>query len=92
MSLPSGKPTRRPYWGPPPPLGDPPLGLRLTPLTEKDAQELLKPLEGHVDPKPYQEMVLRVSRLLEEFPEVERLELELSGPRVARFEVLLGAR
>jgi hypothetical protein len=45
-----------------------------------------------VDPGPYREIVLRVSRLLEEFPQVERLELELSGPRVARFEVALGDR
>jgi hypothetical protein len=68
------------------------LGLRLSPLTEGDAQELLRPLEGHVDPGPYREIVLRVSCLLEEFPQVERLELELSGPRVARFEVALGDR
>jgi acyl-CoA synthetase (NDP forming)/RimJ/RimL family protein N-acetyltransferase len=90
--------TPHPLFGPvltlllPTPLGDTPLGLRLSPLTEKDAQELLRPLEGHVDPGPYREIVLRVSRLLEEFPQVERLELELSGPRVARFEVALGDR
>uniref|UniRef100_A0A7C2FT51 GNAT family N-acetyltransferase n=1 Tax=Thermus islandicus TaxID=540988 RepID=A0A7C2FT51_9DEIN len=74
----------------PTPLGDQVLGLRLAPLTEGDARELLKPLEGHTDPGPYREIILRVSRLLEEFPQVERLELALSGPRVARYEVALG--
>ncbi|MGC8875679.1 GNAT family N-acetyltransferase [Thermus sp.] len=74
----------------PTPLGDQALGLRLTPLTEGDARELLKPLEGRADLEAYKELVLRVSRLLEEFPQVERLELALSGPRVARYEVALG--
>ncbi|SDE47586.1 Acetyltransferase (GNAT) family protein [Thermus arciformis] len=73
----------------PTPLGDQPLGLRLTPLTEGDARELLKPLEGHGDLEAYKELVLRVSRLLEEFPQVEALELELMGPRIARHRVVL---
>lgn len=65
------------------------MGQRLSPLTAKDAQELLKPLEGREDPRPYQEILLRLSRLLEEFPEVEEVVLELQGPKVARFEVRL---
>jgi len=87
--------TPHPLFGPvltlllPTPLGEELLGLRLTPLTERDALELLRPLEGHLDSAPYRELVLRVSRLLEELPEVERLDLELSGPRVARYRVTL---
>ncbi|WP_234554238.1 GNAT family N-acetyltransferase [Thermus caliditerrae] len=75
----------------PTPLGDQVLGLRLSPLTEKDAQELFRPLKGQADPTPYQEIALRLSRLLEELPQVEEVTLELSGPRVARFEVRLHA-
>ncbi|WP_135257333.1 GNAT family N-acetyltransferase [Thermus caldilimi] len=81
----------------PTPLGDQVLGQRLSPLTQKDAQELVKPLGhgkspdpgGPLDPTPYQEIVLRLSRLLEELPQVEEVSLELSGPRVTRFEVRL---
>ncbi len=73
----------------PTPLGDQTLGLRLTPLTEGDARELLRPLEGRAHLEAYKELVLRVSRLLEEFPQVETLELHLQGPRVARHRVVL---
>ncbi|WP_117237776.1 GNAT family N-acetyltransferase [Thermus sediminis] len=73
----------------PTPLGEQALGLRLTPLTERDAREFLKPLEGHLESAPYREIVLRASRLLEEFPQVERLELELTGAKVTDFQVKL---
>jgi acyl-CoA synthetase (NDP forming)/GNAT superfamily N-acetyltransferase len=75
----------------PTPLGEQPLGQRLTPLTEGDARELLRPLEAKLDPSPYREILLRLSRLLEELPEVEGMELELSGPRIARLAVRLHA-
>ncbi len=76
----------------PTPLGETSLGLRLSPLTQKDAKELLAPLEGFEDPGPYQEILLRVSRLLEEFPQVERLTLRLKGPGIAAHEVRLADR
>ena len=76
----------------PTPLGDQVLEQRLSPLTAKDAEELLRPLAGRVEGLPaYKELVLRVSRMLEELPQVERLLLELSGPRVAAFTISLRA-
>ncbi|WP_018460926.1 GNAT family N-acetyltransferase [Thermus oshimai] len=77
----------------PTPLGDQPLGQRLSPLTEKDAEELLGPLKAAgVDPGPYREILLRLSRLLEELPEVERVDLELKGPRIAQYALRLRNR
>ncbi|MCS6869228.1 GNAT family N-acetyltransferase [Thermus sp.] len=75
----------------PTPLGDQVLGQRLSPLTEGDAKGLLAPLAGKVEPGPYQEILLRLSRLLEELPQVEGLALELQGPKVAGLEVRLHA-
>ena len=73
-------------------MGDQVLEQRLSPLTAKDAEELLRPLAGRVEGLPaYKELVLRVSRMLEELPQVERLLLELSGPRVAAFTISLRA-
>ncbi|GGM92845.1 acyl-CoA synthetase [Thermus composti] len=76
----------------PTPLGDQVLGERLSPLTQEDAEELLKPLQGHADLAPYREILLRLSRLLEELPQVEALKLVLKGPWVAQAEVTLADR
>ncbi len=74
----------------PTPLGDQVLGERLSPLTEEDAQNLLEPLRERVeDLKAYEEILHRVSRLLEEVEGVEGLGLRLQGPRVAQAEVRL---
>lgn len=79
------------FWSCPPP-GGPGAGAAPLPLTAKDAEELLRPLAGRVEGLPaYKELVLRVSRMLEELPQVERLLLELSGPRVAAFTISLRA-
>ncbi|TBH20474.1 GNAT family N-acetyltransferase [Thermus thermamylovorans] len=75
----------------PTPLGNQVLGKRLSPLTEGDARELFRPLEGKADPAPYREIALRLSRLLEELPQVEGVSLDLAGPRVARFALRLHA-
>ncbi|KGQ22640.1 GNAT family N-acetyltransferase [Thermus filiformis] len=75
----------------PTPLGPQVLGERLSPLTLKDAEELLRPLEGHLELGPYREVLLRLSRLVEELPRVESLALTLRGARVAQAEVVLRA-
>ncbi|RDI96655.1 GNAT family N-acetyltransferase [Meiothermus sp. QL-1] len=61
------------------PLGEQPLGLRITPLTDREAREMLAPLEGKAHLESLLDLLLRVSRLLEELPEVEGLELSLAA-------------
>lgn len=64
------------------PLGDQALGMRITPLTDQGTLELLTPLAGKADLATLQDVLLRVSRLVEELPEVEGLELYLmAGPK-----------
>ncbi|GIW34623.1 GNAT family N-acetyltransferase [Meiothermus sp.] len=57
------------------PLGEQQLGMRITPLTDIEALEMLAPLSGKAHLESLQDVLLRVSRLLEELPEVEGLEL-----------------
>ncbi|MCS7067069.1 MAG: GNAT family N-acetyltransferase [Meiothermus sp.] len=59
------------------PLGEQQLGIRITPLTDGEALEMLAPLAGKAHLESLQDILLRVSRLLEELPEVEGLELDL---------------
>lgn len=59
------------------PLGEQQLGIRITPLTDIEALEMLAPLSGKAHLESLQDVLLRVSRLLEELPEVEGLELEM---------------
>ncbi|KIQ54527.1 bifunctional acetate--CoA ligase family protein/GNAT family N-acetyltransferase [Meiothermus taiwanensis] len=59
------------------PLGEQLLGLRITPLTDREALEMLQPLAGKAHLESLQDLLLRVSRLVEELPEVEGLELAL---------------
>jgi len=59
------------------PLGEQLLGLRITPLTDREALEVLQPLAGKAPLEHLQDLLLRVSRLVEELPEVEGLELHL---------------
>lgn len=59
------------------PLGEQLLGLRITPLTDREALEMLQPLSGKAHLEGLQDLLLRVSRLVEELPEVEGLELNL---------------
>ncbi len=63
------------------PLGEQQLGIRITPLTDVEAAEMLAPLSGKADLEGLQDILLRVSRLVEELPEVTGLELALAaGP------------
>lgn len=59
------------------PLGDQSLGMRITPLTDLEALEMLEPLGHKVSLSATQDVLLRVSRLVEELPEVSELELSL---------------
>jgi len=59
------------------PLGDQVLGIRITPLTDLEALDLLQPLKDKTNLEALQDLVLRVSRLVEELPEVSELELSL---------------
>jgi len=59
------------------PLGEQLLGLRITPLTDREALEMIQPLSGKAHLEGLQDLLLRVSRLVEELPEVEGLELHL---------------
>jgi len=64
------------------PLGDQILGMHITPLTDQAALELLAPLRGKVETNSFQDLLLRVSRLVEELPEITGLELHLvAGPK-----------
>ncbi|PZA06151.1 MULTISPECIES: GNAT family N-acetyltransferase [unclassified Meiothermus] len=76
------------------PLGPQLLDTRITPLTDKDAREMLRALEGHADLSALQELLLRVSRLVEELPEVGEIRLKLgakeNGYRLEKAEVVLG--
>ncbi|MFN3390376.1 MAG: GNAT family N-acetyltransferase [Meiothermus ruber] len=67
------------------PLGEQLLGLRITPLTDREALEMLQPLSGKAHLASLQDLLLRVSRLVEELPELEGLELKLlSQPEETR--------
>ncbi len=59
------------------PLGEQVLGIRITPLTDIEALQMLAPLEGKAHLESLQDLLLRVSRLVEELPEVVGLELDL---------------
>lgn len=59
------------------PLGEQLLGLRIAPLTDREALEMLQPLSGKAHLESFQDLLLRVSRLVEELPELEGLELHL---------------
>ncbi len=76
------------------PLGDQLLGIRITPLTDLEALEMLAPLKGKTDLASLQDTVLRVSRLVEELPEVTQLELglEASAKSTTITKVSLGLR
>ncbi|MER3480753.1 MAG: 6-carboxyhexanoate--CoA ligase [Meiothermus sp.] len=75
------------------PLGPQTLDTRITPLTDKDALEMLRALQGHVDPSALQDLLLRVSRLVEELPEVSEIRLSLwaasEGYQLEGAEILL---
>ena len=69
------------------PLGDQTLGMRITPLTDLDAQQMLHPLEGKANLSALQDVLLRVSRLVEELPEAVGLELSLrASPQDVRID------
>jgi acetyl coenzyme A synthetase (ADP forming)-like protein len=62
------------------------LVFRITPLTDVDAREMIMGIKGykllqgyrgqeHVDEKALQELLLRISRLVEEVPEISELDL-----------------
>ncbi len=59
------------------PLGEQALGIRIAPLNDSEALEMLEPLSGKAHLESLQDILLRVSRLVEELPEVESLELSL---------------
>jgi hypothetical protein len=59
------------------PLGPQLLATRITPLTDKDALEMLQALKDHADLGALQDLLLRVSRLVEELPEVSEIHLSL---------------
>lgn len=61
------------------PLGDQLLGIRITPLTDLEALEMLEPLKGKVDRYSLQDILLRVSRLVEELPEIGEVDLRLEA-------------
>lgn len=61
------------------PLGDQDLGTRITPLTDLETLDLLRPLANKVHLESLQDLVLRVSRLLEECPKVQGLEFLLTA-------------
>ncbi|HEU4741098.1 MAG TPA: GNAT family N-acetyltransferase [Meiothermus sp.] len=75
------------------PLGPQLLATRITPLTDKDALEMLQALKGHADLSALQDLLLRVSRLVEELPEVSEIHLSLwagnEGYRLEGAEILL---
>jgi acyl-CoA synthetase (NDP forming) len=65
-------------------LGD--VRFRVSPLTDQDAQEMIREIRGYrllegyrghapVDVKAVEEVLLRISRLVEELPEVQELDL-----------------
>jgi acyl-CoA synthetase (NDP forming) len=65
-------------------LGD--VQFRITPLTDRDATAMVHEIKGHrlltgyrgqpaVDVKAIEEMLLRISRLVEEIPEIRELDL-----------------
>jgi acetate---CoA ligase (ADP-forming) len=65
-------------------LGD--VQFRITPLTEDDAMEMIRGIKGHslltgyrgqqpADIKAIEEVLLRISRLVEEIPEIYELDL-----------------
>jgi acyl-CoA synthetase (NDP forming)/RimJ/RimL family protein N-acetyltransferase len=57
------------------PLGEQLLAVRITPLTDHEALQMLAPLSGKAHLESLQDLLLRVSRLVEELPEVTGLEL-----------------
>ncbi|WP_337871542.1 GNAT family N-acetyltransferase [Meiothermus sp.] len=61
------------------PLGEQRLGIRITPLTDLEAQEMLAPLANKAHLESLQDILLRVSRMVEELPEIAELELSLSA-------------
>lgn len=78
------------------PLGEQLLGLRITPLTDREALEMLQPLTGKAHLESLQDLLLRVSRLVEELPELEGLELNLlcqpDETRVVQAQIWLPSR
>lgn len=76
------------------PLGDQVLGIRITPLTDREAEGMLAPLSGKTHLESLQDLLLRVSRLVEELPEVTELELRLeaSGKATALTEAAVELR
>ncbi|GIW25628.1 GNAT family N-acetyltransferase [Meiothermus sp.] len=77
------------------PLGEQPLGIRIAPLTDREALEMLEPLAGKAHLESLQDILLRVSRLVEELPEVESLELDLlasnRGTTISEAKVMVRA-
>lgn len=75
------------------PLGSQLLATRITPLTDKDALAMLQVLQDHADLSALQELLLRISRLVEELPEVSEISLSLwagsEGYRLEGAEILL---
>ncbi len=73
------------------PIGDYLLGSRLTPLTELEAESLVEPLNVSVDQALLKDLLLRVSRLVEEVASIKNLDLlvrqngsvlEISNPNI----------
>ncbi|RIH89602.1 GNAT family N-acetyltransferase [Calidithermus roseus] len=75
------------------PLGPQLLAVRITPLSDQDASEMLRALEGKADVAALQELLLRVSQMVEELPALHGVGLELraglEGYRVTRAKVEL---
>ncbi|RIH82383.1 Acetyltransferase Pat [Calidithermus terrae] len=75
------------------PLGPQLLAVRITPLSDQDAAEMVPALAGKADAAALQDLLLRVSQMVEELPGLHEVRLELrAGPggyRVtrARFEL-----
>ncbi len=61
------------------PLGEQLLGIRITPLTDVEALQMISPLADKAHLEGLQDLLLRVSRMVEELPEVTGVDLSLSA-------------
>lgn len=61
------------------PLGPQRLAVRITPLSDQDASEMLRALEGKAELEALRELLLRLSQMVEELPALHGVELELKA-------------
>jgi len=69
--------------------GDSARTARFTPLTDVDAAYLTSRDRSHPDLDVLQDLLLRVSRLADDLPEVTELDLDLGGPAVINARVMV---